>query len=106
MSKEARRRTPGPKASSCLQDHCDAGGAEAAAAMAEDEAEAEDAAAAPAADCAEAAAFSAAAAEDSADEAAADSFFLQPATPKATTALKASTRPTVFFISRLPNSIE
>lgn len=107
ISKEARRWAPGLKALACLQDHCDAGGAAAAAAMAEDEAEAEEAAAAPAEDCATAAAFSAAAAEDSADEAAeADSFFLQPVTPMAATAVKASTRPTVFFMSRLPRSIE
>ena len=96
---------PSPRASSFSADHCDAGGAEAA--IAEDEAMAEEAAAAPAEDCAAAAAPSAAAAEDSAEEAAeaaVESFFLQPVRPKAATALRASTRPKVFFIWRLPNA--
>lgn len=71
--------------------------------MADDDAVADEAEAAPAEDCAAAAAFSAAAAEDWADEAASELLFLlQAASPKAATALRAKTRPKVFFIWSLP----
>jgi hypothetical protein len=83
----------------------EAGGAAAVAAMAEDEAEAEDADADAADDAATPAAFSAVAAEDSAaaadESAAAVSFLWQAVSPKAATALMASTRPKVLFMWRL-----